>query len=226
MTNNDPGKPFAAAPQLSVEPIIQQIHLPAGIAGADELDFDVRSFLVGDASGVVLIDAGLEGSAPAIEQALGRLGAEWKDITDLVLTHSHPDHVGGLAEVALKAPEAAIWAGASDIPQIASDAPIRPLSDGDHVHGMRILQTPGHTAGHISLLHDDAGILFVGDTVGTMKGAMTRGPSQFTADAAEAELSLLKLSQLQPTRMLFSHGPEIPDPVAQLRRLVDLSEQG
>ncbi len=223
MTNNDSGKPRAAAPQFILEPIVQQIHLPAGVAGDLALDFDVRCFLAGGASGLVLIDAGLEGSASAIEQALGRVGAEWADITDLVLTHSHPDHVGGLAEVASKAPAAAIWAGAPDIPTIPSDTLIRPLSDGDHVRGMRTLLTPGHTAGHLSLLHDDSGVLFVGDTVGTTNGAMTRGPSQFTADAAEAERSLLKLSRLEPTRMIFSHGPEVPDPVAQLRRLLDQS---
>ena len=83
-----------------------------------------------------------------------------------------------------------------------------------------MLQTPGHTKGHISLLHEEERILFVGDAVGTVTGTMARAPSQFTADAAKAEVSLRRLSELQPARMLFSHGPEVPDPVGQLRELL------
>jgi len=83
-----------------------------------------------------------------------------------------------------------------------------------------VLQTPGHTKGHISLLHEEERILFVGDAVGTVTGTMARAPSQFTADAAKAEVSLRRLSELQPARMLFSHGPEVPDPVGQLRELL------
>lgn len=89
-----------------VEAVIQQIHLAAGIAGRSELDFDVRCFVVTGPSGLVLIDTGLEVSSPLIELALLRAGADWSEITDVVLTHSHPDHVGGLAEVMRNAPEA------------------------------------------------------------------------------------------------------------------------
>jgi glyoxylase-like metal-dependent hydrolase (beta-lactamase superfamily II) len=67
-------------------------------------------------------------------------------------------------------------------------------------------------------------MLFVGDAVGTAGGVMSRPPEQFTADAARAEESLLRLSLLEPDRMLFSHGPEIPDPVGELRRLLAVNE--
>jgi glyoxylase-like metal-dependent hydrolase (beta-lactamase superfamily II) len=204
-----------------VEPVIQEIHVPAGIAGPAELSSDVRCFLVGLPDGLVLIDAGPAGSAGEIGAALERVGAHWSDVTDVVLTHSHPDHVGGLGEVAPRIPGARIWAGAADCPQIASPVPLQPLSDGDRVRELRIISTPGHTKGHISVLHEDEGVLFVGDALATIAGAMTRAPAPFTADAAEAELSLRKLSELAPARMLFSHGPEVADPVAELRHLLD-----
>lgn len=220
MAENEFGETEASDPRIFVEPVIQQIHLPAGIVGPFELDLDVRCFLVGAPGRLALIDTGPEGSVIAIDRALERVGAQWSDVTDVILTHSHPDHVGGLDQVSAQARGAAVWAGASDIPDIPSAAPIRPLVEGDLVGGLRVLQTPGHTKGHISLLHEQEGVLFVGDAVAIVTGAMTRAPSQFTADAAEAELSLRKLSELQPIRMLFSHGPEIPDPVAQLRVLI------
>lgn len=203
-----------------VEPVVQQIHLPAGIAGPDELTLDVRCFLVGVSTGLVLIDAGLKGSAAEIELALQRVGAQWSDITDVVLTHSHPDHVGGLDEVTSRTPGADVWAGAPEAQAISSAVPLRPLSEGDNVRGLRVIETPGHTKGHICLLHEDEGVLFVGDTVGAMAGVVARPPAPFTADAAQAELSLRKLSELAPRRMLFSHGAEVPDAVAQLRELV------
>jgi glyoxylase-like metal-dependent hydrolase (beta-lactamase superfamily II) len=204
-----------------VEPVIQQIHLPAGIAGPVELSLDVRCFLVGVPDGLVLIDAGPAGSAGEIGSALERVGAQWSDVTDVVLTHSHPDHVGDLGEIASRTPGARIWAGAADRPQIPSPVPLQPLSDGDRVRDLLIISTPGHTKGHISLLHEDEGVLFVGDAVGTMSGVLSRPPAPFTADAAEAERSLRRLSELAPGRMLFSHGPEVADPAASLRRLLD-----
>ncbi|WP_211879569.1 MBL fold metallo-hydrolase [Pseudarthrobacter albicanus] len=204
-----------------VEPVIQQVHVPAGVAGPVELSFDVRCFLVGLPDGLVLIDAGPAGSAGEIGAALERVGAHWSDVTDVVLTHSHPDHVGGLGEVAARTPGARIWAGAPDCPHIASPVPLQPLSDDDRVRDLRVIPTPGHTKGHISLLHEGEGLLFVGDAVGTLSGSMMRAPAQFTADAAEAERSLRRLSELAPARMLFSHGPEVTDPVAELRRLLN-----
>jgi glyoxylase-like metal-dependent hydrolase (beta-lactamase superfamily II) len=205
----------------SFEPVIQQVHVPAGIAGPVELSFDVRCFLVGLSNGLILIDTGPMGSAGDIGAALERMGAHWSDVTDVVLTHSHPDHVGGLGEVASRTRGAQIWAGAPDCPQIPSAVPLQPLSDGDRVQDLRILHTPGHTRGHISVFQEAEGVLFVGDAVGTVSGVMTRPPVPFTADAVEAELSLRKLSKLAPGRMIFSHGPEVADPVTELRRLLD-----
>ncbi|SKB87695.1 Glyoxylase, beta-lactamase superfamily II [Arthrobacter sp. 49Tsu3.1M3] len=209
--------------QIRVEPVIQELHIPAGLAGPVELTMDVRCFLVPHTEGLLLIDTGLNGKADAIGAALDRVGAAWSDITDVVLTHWHPDHVGGLGEVVERSPSAAVWAGEADVSQIPSAVPLRPLVEGGRVRDIQIVPTPGHTAGHIGLLHDD-GMLFVGDAVGTAGGVMSRPPEQFTADAARAEESLLRLSLLEPDRMLFSHGPEIPDPVGELRRLLAVNE--
>ncbi|WP_419095517.1 hypothetical protein [Pseudarthrobacter naphthalenicus] len=68
--------------------------------------------------------------------------------------------------------------------------------------------------------------MFVGDAVATVTGTLTRAPSAFTADADEAELSLRKLSELHPARMLFAHGPGILDPVSQLLELLATNGEG
>ena len=60
--------------------------------------FDVRCFLVPHASGVVLVDTGVPGTIERIRAGLDRLGARWADVTDIVLTHKHFDHVASLTE--------------------------------------------------------------------------------------------------------------------------------
>jgi glyoxylase-like metal-dependent hydrolase (beta-lactamase superfamily II) len=86
--------------ELLVEPVVQELRVPAGIAGPADLTFDVRCFLVAHPAGLVLIDTGPAGSADAIGAALDRVRADRDDVTDIVLSHLHPDHVGGLDEVA------------------------------------------------------------------------------------------------------------------------------
>src|SRR5436190_21394939 len=98
--------------------IIMDIHLPAGVAGPAPLDFDVRCYLVPHPDGLLLVDTGVVGSHVLMDPVLERLDAGWGDITDVVLTHNHPDHVGGLAEVVARARDCTVWAGAGDHPGI------------------------------------------------------------------------------------------------------------
>jgi glyoxylase-like metal-dependent hydrolase (beta-lactamase superfamily II) len=86
-----------------------------------------------------------------------------------------------------------------------------------------VLHTPGHTAGHISLLHEAGSLLFIGDLVGSQGGALTFGPAAFTADPDLSRRSLGRMADLAPERVLFSHGAEVSDPGAAIRDLLDRS---
>ena len=187
------------------------VHLPAGFVGPNPMDFDVRCFLVPHATGISLIDTGLPGSAAELGLALDRVGATWADVSDILLSHDHPDHVGGLAEVVALTPRATVWGNA---PLAA-----RALVDGEIVNDLRIFETPGHTAGHVSFLHGE-GTLFVGDLVGSSDGRLERAPAPFTADALQAELSIRKIADVEADRLLFAHGAEIDHPQQALRALL------
>lgn len=208
-----------------VEPVVTQVQVPPGMLGPEPVSFEVRCFVVADASGVVLVDTCTPGSSEAIGAALARLGAAWSDVTNIVLTHSHFDHTGGLTESVELASGATVWAGAQDAPEIPTigGRAVRPLAEGDRVGNMRVLHTPGHTPGHVSLLHEGAPILFIGDLVGSMEGALSFGPSAFTADPALSRQSLRRIVDLQTDRVLFSHGGEVSDPGAAIRQLLDRS---
>jgi glyoxylase-like metal-dependent hydrolase (beta-lactamase superfamily II) len=72
-------------------------------------------------------------------------------------------------------------------------------------------------------LHEEASILFIGDLVGSAEGALSFGPSAFTADPALSRQSLRRIVDLQTARVLFSHGGEVSDPGAAIRQLLDRS---
>ena len=209
-----------------VEPIVMDVHLPAGVAGPEPLDFDVRCFLVAHADGVALIDVGMAGSHDAIAAGLARVGAGWDDITDVVLTHSHPDHVGGLAAVMASAGRATIWVGDGDRSAIPFDGEMQSLVEGGMVRSLRALHTPGHTPGHCSLVLEAESILFAGDIVGSMGGSLSRGPAAFTADPNQAEKSLHRVEALEFDRVLFGHGAEIVEPLGALRSFLRHPELG
>ena len=209
----------------TVEPVVIDCHLPAGMAGPSALSFDVRCFVCPHDTGVVLVDTGTPGSAATISIALNAIGASWDDVSDIVLTHAHFDHTGGLLEVARLTPGATIWVGASDLPEISVPAGHRllPLVDEDRVRQFRVLHTPGHTPGHLSLLQEESSVLLLGDLAGTMDGQLVRPPEVFTADPALCDLSLRRAAELDARRVLPSHGIELStrSPAGELIDLLD-----
>lgn len=208
-----------------IEPVVTQLQVPPGMLGPDPVSIEVRCFVVVGTGGVVLVDTGPPGSGEAIGKAIARVGATWSDVTDIVLTHRHFDHAGGLAESAELASGAAVWAGADDAREIRFEGrrAVRPLADGDLVGDLRVLHTPGHTPGHVSLLHGAASLLLIGDLVGSMDGGLLFGPSAFTAGSALSRQSLRRMVDLQADRILFSHGEEVPNAGTAIRQLLDRS---
>lgn len=188
-----------------IQPVITQVHLPAGIAGPNAMDFDVRCFLVPHATGVTIVDTGMDHSVPMIAEKLAAIGSDWSDVTDVILTHHHPDHTGGLAQVIERAPGAAIWASEDDVFPVAVAA----AREGDLIRGLRVVATPGHTAGHLSLLATDDDVLLAGDLIGNQNGEVVRAPEAFTADPAQAERSLHRVAFLDFADMYPSHGAPI-----------------
>jgi glyoxylase-like metal-dependent hydrolase (beta-lactamase superfamily II) len=151
-----------------------------------------------------IVDLGTAGSEPAIEEGLKAAGAGWASVKHIVLTHLHDDHVGGLAEIAPHV-NATIYAGAGDLASIISPKPLKPLAEGDEVFGMRIIDTPGHTLGHISVFEPATGVLVAGDALRTSAGLDGSDP-QYTADETKANDSVRKLAAMDIRAILPGHG--------------------
>lgn len=124
------------------------------------LEDNYSYLLIGDNGETVLIDPAEAEPAIAVLTAR-RLGLDF-----IVNTHHHHDHTGGNAALKAKYGCRVIGPGkeADSIPAID-----RTMSDGDRLSlcgvDFHILETPGHTKGHICLYDPRAGVLFSGDTL-------------------------------------------------------------
>jgi len=137
------------------------------------------------------------GDAAPVHATLRRQGLT---LTDILVTHHHGDHVGGVAELA-DAYRARVWGPAREsIPR--RDVALR---EGDEVQVMgvtfSVIDIPGHTLGHIALHAPAIQVLLCGDTLFTCGcGRLFEGTASQMAD------SLQKLAHLPgPTRVFCGH---------------------
>jgi glyoxylase-like metal-dependent hydrolase (beta-lactamase superfamily II) len=169
----------------------------------------VYAYVVARDGEAAVVDTGMEGSGEAIAHGLGGIGLDWKAVGHVILTHRHHDHVGGLSEILDAASGATAYAGAEDIPSISSPRQLHPVVQGDKVFGLQVIATPGHTAGHISVLDESASVLIAGDALRGADGGVTGPNPRFTDDMMVAHRSVQKLASLSFEALYFGHGDPI-----------------
>ena len=197
----------------------------------------INAYVIGD----VLIDAGLPIHAKKI---LGEL--QGRAIAAHALTHVHNDHAGGSRRVSetLGIP---VWVGAGDAQALRSGRadiapgrrggslmavyggspkvePARELQEGDEVGGFVVLDTPGHSKGHISFWRESDRTLVCGDVffdmnILTTVPGLRQPPTLFNFNTRQNQDSERRLAELDPALALFGHGPPLRDP-AVMRALV------
>jgi len=199
----------------------------------------VNAYLIED----VLIDAGTRRSGGKILRQL-----QGHSVTAHALTHAHPDHQGASHEVCTKL-DIPFWVGERDadaaehpelIGQRQPQHPIaqfyarvftgpghsvdRTLHEGDEVAGFKVIDVPGHSAGHVVFWRESDRILVAGDVLTNMD-VLTgipglREPKPFlTPDPEQNRRSARKLAPLEPELVLFGHGP----PLRDARKFVDFA---
>lgn len=180
----------------------------------------------------VLVDTGFGSDLPETEELLREAGVPPEKLALIVNTHYHCDHAGGnhgLQErhgipIATHRWEAELVnrrdREACGVEWL--DQPIEPyrvdvqLSEGDElsVAGTRllVLETPGHTLGHVSLWTPEEGVLILGDAAHGDDVAWINPYREGAGAMVRALETLEKLSTLPVRRAFSGHGPAIEDP--------------
>ena len=196
--------------------------------------------LINDDSSITLVDCGLKGSSKKLIKDLARIGKHPNDVVNIVLTHAHDDHVGGAARMieACEVKNVMMHEEDSHLPptgktpsrddsrlsgKIMKVLPdkgygpfeiTRKLKDGeiiDTAGGLKVIHTPGHTDGHISLLHLESETLITGDSIFNMTSRMTWALSGFCVNYKQSQDTAKKFLDLDFKNACFTHGPEIRD---------------
>jgi glyoxylase-like metal-dependent hydrolase (beta-lactamase superfamily II) len=189
-------------------------------------------FLVEHRDVLSVIDTGSPAtSVGRILRAIRRTGHEPEEVRQIVLTHCHGDHAGQAKSLA-EATGATVVAGAADAPVIEGRAPYpgpkgliphlvygrtfgkfarlpvdRTIHEPTELEGGLVaVPTPGHTAGHISVLAPDHEALLIGDTVWHL-GPVLPSWKAFTWDTGANAESIRRLAELGVRRILPGHGP-------------------
>lgn len=169
----------------------------------------VSAYVLARGGEAAIVDTGTAGSEDDIAAALERIGLGWDAVAHVIATHLHSDHVGSLPAVLEAAPDATGYAGPEDLPSISAPRPLVAVADGDDVFGLKVIATPGHTPGSISVLDEAGGIVVVGDAMGTSGGAVQGSNPQFTADMDAAVSSVARLGTFEFETLLVGHGDPI-----------------
>jgi len=185
-------------------------------------------YLAEDAGKLILIDTGMPRNDKKIMKFIESLGRSPSDVSVIVITHFHIDHVGNAkkikdqtgAKVAAQEMDADYVSGKKVPPKpknlmfraFSSVVKAEPvdidvtLKDGDKVGRFMVIHTPGHSEGSIALLDRDRKVMFVGDTIRFNDGKMEGPPEQFTLDMEKAKESIGKISEYDFDIMLSGHG--------------------
>ena len=200
----------------------------------------VNTFAFAEPDGsVTLVDTGLKNAPARIAAGLAAMGRSPSDVTRVVLTHCHSDHGGGAAKVLAAGRAGSVTVHEADAGYVrrGEQPPLDPTSGagrllgraggrifepvpvGHELHdgevlpvlgGLRVVHTPGHTPGHVSLLHQPTGVLITGDAIFNVLGL--RWPVRaFCTDVRLTRQTAHVLGQFEYRVAAFTHGPHVAD---------------
>ncbi len=177
-----------------------------------------NAYLVGE-SEMALVDPG-SGEPAELDALYGlieTLKQDGRRVTTILLTHHHPDHIGGLAAVR-KRFDVPVAAHAETGKHVRVDVVLKdgdwiPLVPGKGSWNLRAIHTPGHARGHLCFLHPRTRSLLTGDHITGGQGTVIIDPPEGDMGAYVASLDRLLG---EPVETLFpGHGP--PQGAAQRR---------
>jgi glyoxylase-like metal-dependent hydrolase (beta-lactamase superfamily II) len=193
--------------------------------------YAINVYILGD----VLVDAATRFAARRILRRL-----RGRNISLHALTHAHPEHQGSSHRICavLGIP---LWCSEGDADAMERKGEImarmprhwlsgsigplwtgpphrvaRRLREGDRVGSFTVLETPGHTVGHVSFWRESDRVLVLGDVLSNMniwngRTMLCEPQRMFSLDPAWNRRSARRLIGLEPRLICFGHGPPLRD---------------
>lgn len=203
--------------------IINGVHLVDGT--------NANVYILVNTENLTVIDTGMPGQLGKILDYVKKLNRKPSDISKIILTHCHVDHMGNAyelkkltnAKLFIHEKDASFISGKEKMPSLKGLAgaalkvvspffkvkyvePDILLKEEDVFEGFTVIHNPGHTPGSISLYSKDRKLIFVGDELRYMDGKIQGPPEQFTPDMNLAIKSMEKLTKIDYDVMLSGHG--------------------
>jgi hydroxyacylglutathione hydrolase len=208
---------------MKVTGSIHALEIPFKVPVAPEIQVDrsVFAYLIFGKK-ITLIDSGVAGAKSIIFDYIRNNDREPREISTLILTHSHPDHIGSVLfiknttncrvlchsaekdwveDVEKQARERPVpgfdilVGGSTLVDDLLQDGDLFEIEDGIQY---KVIHTPGHSAGSISLFFEDENVLFSGDAL------PVPGDLPVYDDIAACAASIKKLRELRNIEILLS----------------------
>lgn len=174
------------------------------------------SIMTGPGTNTIIIGGGVEGATvidPAVDDiayldAIEREGAERGDIRRILITHGHPDHIGGALALRKRLRVSIFAFSRAGVPMVDFEIP-----DGEEFPAgddtLRAIHTPGHRFDHLCFLLEKQRTLFAGDLISGV-GTVVISPPE--GDMLAYLDSLKRLQEIHIAEIVPSHGPTISKP--------------
>ena len=214
---------------MQITPAIHALRHPFRIPVTPGITLDrfVYSYILAGET-LTLIDTGVAGCENTIFDYIRSIGRNPREISLIILTHSHPDHIGA-AKAIREATNCSVMAHPAErawIEDVDRQNRERPLpgfstlvggsvqldhelaegdvidTDGTEEYEVQVYHTPGHSAGSVSLLIQGEGTLFCGDAV------PVNGDLPVYDDARQSVKSVKKIQAIRGIRVLLSAWDE------------------